>query len=681
MKKLLFTEMRVLVSDNQSEKVNTISQDSIKLALVDQENVRALGYNLKNESVAKLAADYESNPNMTPLYKYIQEYTPEIKASPMYPNFPAQVKNMSELEFRVNQFLHYASTYGIESVFGIEVKTGFSPKTEEIIVRLEDEQLIALKTLDYMSEIDAVKLVIENLIGRKERLENRNLELAKIVVSMKNRPAIQEIPFKENIVALFSETLLKGSVEEVYSAECELKNILKHPGDVLDLVERTVVLNKYKHLRTTTKRVFVNLLENFTADALEENLASNRWSSAFLGKNKKRRSRNRNISLIDYLSISRFARKQSTLDLVSALKNGELISWNQNLESVMKEDIMKAAEIAKQRPGIYFRMVNRFAKLGLDVGTLKNHMLEVGGDLKTQSIVSTLNRYDGSRNEDKSIADGVREAFLNALVANLSNKKIEAIAGKKVFIDSSQFDLDASRIELNDKSVEGGYIQSGLAIKIPEEVETMRFFTYWNDKKRVDIDLHSSFLRKDGSQGHIGYYGSYNTEGFAFSGDITHSDAAEYVDMNFKEAIEDGVAAIQFNINSFTRQPFKDIDTVFTGMMAIGKLDEKVELYSPKNCFFSHELKNEETSLNYAYIDIEKRILFIIGTAETGLNDLNLEAQERKLSVQSYLNILLATQKATMVTNVEDADVVLGIEKSDDKNYYSLIDENFFMGE
>ena len=363
MKKLLFTEMRVLVSENKGEKVNTVSQGSIELALVDQENVRALGYNLKNESVAKLAADYEANPNMTPLYKYIQEFTPEVKASPMYPNFPAQVKNMSELEFRVNQFLHYASTYGIESVFGVKVKAGFLPKTNEIIERLEDKQLISLKTLDYMSEDEAVKFVIETLIGRKERLENRDLELAKIIVSMENRPAIQEIPFKENIVILFSEILLKGSLEEVYAAECELKNILKHPGDVLDLVEKTVVLNKYKHLRTTTKRTFVNLLENFSADSLEENLASNRWSSAFLGKSKKRRSRNRNIALIDYLSISRFARKQSTLEVVSSLKNGELMSWNQNLESVIKQDVLKAAEIAKQRPGIYFRMVNRFAKL------------------------------------------------------------------------------------------------------------------------------------------------------------------------------------------------------------------------------------------------------------------------------------------------------------------------------
>lgn len=686
--KNLFTELRVIVAGQgkYSMQAPKISSEGLKKAFVDQENIRALGYDLKADGVARLAQDYTANSDMKPVYKKIKEYQPEVQASPMYPNFPAQVLEMDELTFRTHQFLHYLSTYGVESILDVEVSRGWLPETAEIQERGEDKHLLQLKVIDYLTENEVDSFVIEKVIGKKERLEGKQLEIAKEVVRKENRPMIKEIPFKENISALFADTFLTGSVSDIYKVEVELASgILKHPGDLLDLVEYLVIKNKYKHFRTTTKRALVELLEVFPSDAIEENLASNRWSKTFLGKNGKKRSRNRNISLIDYLSYSRFARNPEAIELVKDLRDGKLFSWGQLVEqNFANGELDEALKLLRQRPGVYFRNINRLLKNGADVNVIVEDMQNLGSKLKTQSIISAFANYDGSRNKDHEyadkIVDEVQSIFLTALVSNLGSLEVEQIAGKKVFIEPGEFDLTQSRIELTDKSDEGGYIQAGLAFKIPEEIETVRFLTYWNDKRRVDIDLHARFVTKDGESGHIGYYGSHKDRGLVFSGDITHSDAAEYIDLNFEKAQKYGISEVILNVDSFTSRKFKDIDTVFAGLMAVSKMNQKVKLYDSKNLIFQHDLETDSTFIEYGYIDVERRLLYLVGKSSNGCEwNSVVKHKPTQLSIKTYLDILIASQGATLVEDKEEADVILGLPKSDEENYFSLIDENYFM--
>lgn len=674
MEKLLFTELRVLKAE--SGKTEVISKEGLKLAFLDQENLNALGFQLKEDGLIQLAQNYSANPQLEPLFKRVQKFEPAIEVSPMYPNFPKQVLEMEELEFRTHQFVHYLTTYGMEFLLGEEVKQGWLPKTEDVMERVEDAQLLKLKTLDYLTESQIEDFVVKKVIGKKERLLPGEIEIARSVTLKKDAPVVQDIPFKENIYAIYGDVILESDSDTIKTLFAKIKPVFKHPGDVLELTEYLVVKNKFRHLRTSVKRALVELIESFSDYSIEENLASNRWSKRFLGKGGKRRSLNRNIALIDYLSFSRFSKNPAAMALVNELKDGKLFSWNQKLEAAYAiSDLDKARALLLERPGMYFRQINRLYKLGVPEETLSDDVETFAEDLKTQSIVSTLNNY----NKDVNVS----KVFYEALIHNLMSKTVEQIAGKKIYIDESEFDLDFSKISLLDKSKEGGYIQSGMAIRIPEDVKLVRFFTYWNDKRRIDIDLHASYANKDGSTGHVGYWGDYKDSGLVHSGDITHSNAAEYIDIDFESALKSGVSHVQFNINSFTRVPFAEIDTVFTGLMAVSKMREEVKLYDQKNVFFRHDLEGDYMSVDYAYIDIEKRLLYILGNGVSGRhNDLNLiENMDIKLSIKSYLNILISSQGATKVSNKEDADVILGLPKSDEDNYYSLIDENYFMGE
>lgn len=678
MEKLLFTELRTLTIDDLLEGQKELGLD-LESALIENENIKSIGYTLKGEDVMKLAANYAANPNMTSLYDRIKEFEPDIETDPMYPNFPIQVLEMSTLEFRIHQLVHYLTTYGFKDIYGVEVAKGWLPKTEDRMERLDDEQVVDFKVLDLLRTSEVNEYVIDKVIGKKERLLPNELEIAKTVILDKNRKPIESIPFKENIGAIYGDILLGEYSFKDYNpreyALMDLTNVLKHPGDVMDLIEKLVKLNKYKHFKTSLKRGLVDLLESYSVSALEENLASDRWSNTFLGKRGKRRAINKNVALIDYLSYNKFSKRSSHKAIVDKLKDGELLSWNQRLEKAYRsEKLDVVAEMLKERPGVYFRQVNRLVKAGWSQSKIAKDMSALGKNLKTQSIISALNNFDGE-------AD-VYKVFYEALISNLQSKEVESIAGKKVFLSENDVDFAKSRIEITDKLEEGGYINNGLALKLPDDVKYLRFFTYWDDERTVDIDLHAAYVVSEKDHiNHIGWNGSRGGDGLVYSGDITHSDAAEYIDIDLEKAKASGVETVQFNINSYTGIPFKHIDTIFTGIMALGKMGEKVKLYDQKNVMFRHNLMNSTMATDYGQLNLKDGLLQIIGSNSNSHNDNNVREIDLKLTIISYLYLLFATQGTVVVDNEKDADVVIGLAKTDKDNYLSLIDENFFMGE
>jgi len=684
---LLLSELRILESkENKTKEKVSITKENAKgetpleFALLDKDNLNAIGYDLKEEGVLKLAKDYSMNYKMTPLYQRVMEMEPSIEVNPMYPNFPKQVLEMDEKEFRIDQVLHYMSTYGLEDFLGIQVDKGYLPETKDIIEREEDKQVVSLKTLDYLYPNEVDKKVIQDVMGKKERLLPGELELAKTVM-LRTNERIENIPFKENIENIYGDVILQANkskdLTSLYKTFDSLKFLLKHPGDVLDLLEYVVVKNKYKHLKTSVKRGFVELIEQFSTSAIEENLASNKWSKRFLGKHGKSRKINRNIALIDYLSYNRFSKNDEAKKIVSDLKDGKLISWNQKLEKAYSENNNeKVLGLLSQRPGIMFRQVNRMVKSGIDKMDILKTFDKKAGELKTQSIVSAINNYEGEE-KFKEIVDNL---FINILIMNLRDNPSEEFKGKKVYLEESEVDFSRSKLEISDKFEEGGYIRNGMAIKIPDEAKYLRFFTYWNDDQRIDIDLHGVTVDSDEDISHVGWNGNKHNDGLVHSGDITHSDAAEYIDLDLDKAKSNNIIRTHFNINSYTGVPFNKIETVFTGVLALSKMGEKANLFDSKNIIFRHDLNSKGTAINYGLIDLENNLIYIDGKISKGFNDTSSTAMpEIKLSINTYIGLLVTLSGGEVVFNEDDSDIVLGLAKEDKENYISLIDENFFM--
>lgn len=265
--------------------------------------------------------------------------------------------------------------------------------------------------------------------------------------------------------------------------------------------------------------------------------------------------------------------------------------------------------------------------------------------------------------------------ILTELLRQHFRQVVTPLQGKKVYCDLKQFDLKHSALETNTRSKDGGYIRSGISWKIPDNAKYVRFFVYWDDPQRVDIDLHAGGTTLRGCHFHVGWNADFYNGFWVHSGDITHSDAAEYIDIDLSAPIRE----ISTNVSLFSgKRGFQDIQTCFVGMMAVDQIGQCVKHYSPKNCFFTHELTQNVRSLFYGFVDVQNRCVRFVGQPNDCSWD-SLPWIEDTFSLQDYLDCVLDAQQVQIVHCPEDADVILTMGKSLSKKGISLVDSNFFL--
>ena len=268
--------------------------------------------------------------------------------------------------------------------------------------------------------------------------------------------------------------------------------------------------------------------------------------------------------------------------------------------------------------------------------------------------------------------------ILRSLMTEHYRQAITELKGKKVWFDMEQFDLDHSVPETNNKSGDGGYIRSGIAWKIPDGAKYVRFFVYWNDSKRVDIDLHAGGRTTDGKSLHVGWNADFRNCGVVHSGDITHSDAAEYIDIDLSSPVRE----IYANIDLFAGRTYlRDVQTCYVGMMAVDHIGQNVRHYNPRNCFFTHRMTQKARTLYYGYIDVQNRFVRFTGQLDTRGWDSGpeIESTGALFSLRDYLDCVLEGQDAQSVRSPEEADVILTMGKGPEEKGISLIDSNFFL--
>ena len=251
------------------------------------------------------------------------------------------------------------------------------------------------------------------------------------------------------------------------------------------------------------------------------------------------------------------------------------------------------------------------------------------------------------------------------------------LKGRRVCLDAEGFDLEHSVLETGERSKDGGYIRSGISYRIPDSAKYVRFFVYWNDENRVDVDLHASGLDQNGDPLHVGWDADFRNGGVLHSGDITHSDAAEYIDIDLSAPIRH----ISANVDLYYGKPsLKDIGTCYVGLIAVDQIGAEVRHYDPANCFFVHPMTQSVRRLYYGYIDVQNRFVRYVGQPTNGYNDTPpIDSRDCAFSLMDYLDCLLESQSATLTASPEAADVVLTLGKSPLENAVSLVDNNFFL--
>lgn len=656
---LLFRELRMVAVSEDEDAIfvdggsYALTDKDILKALTLDENLKSLGYCFTPDSFPLLC-----HSNIDSLYEDIKSYVGDVRADPMYKGFPDEVMSMDEGVFRFHQLLHYMSTYGVEFFTGCEVKKGWLPESKDIKRDKSDTFKTDLKQIEGISSDEKYFKPAFVLLSRKTRLTESGGRLIAEAVKHLTSEQLNElqIPFKENVQVLFDLGMEEKDLRLLITA-------CKNPMDAFKCIRGVLDDNDW-HLRTSQKRIIAKLLDGFESHSFEENLIYSNSRRELI------------IRILDHIDYTTYSRNDTHKKSISLLKDKKLKSWMSKIEKLIAQGENRQVELMlalQKRPGMFLRMCVRLLRLGYSKDLIEKSLLEVASELSTQTIVDLLNYAYETKNDDE---DKILWVTFRGILQNVLCKKFQYLdtefKGKKVYLDTQDYDIAHSMIL---KSKEGGYNRGGMAFKIPEDANKVRFFVYWNDKKRVDVDLHAMFTAVDGCRYHVGWNGDYRSNGVVTSGDITHSDAAEYIDFDLNNTKLDFATA---HVSLFSgAKSFADIETCFAGLMGVSELGTDIKLYDPKACFISQDLKCDQRDLNYGVISIQDRYIRYIGKPEKD-NYFNNSTDSIPFSLKEYLKLLFEAQNATVVENKEDAEIEMSIAKS---KGISLMDKNFYIDE
>ena len=651
-RKNLFSELRLIILPAGEDHPD---DTALQEALTMNENLRTeTGYIFQPRDLIRIAWRHAS----AEIYADIKAMIPEVKSAPMYPDFPNQVMAMDEAVFRLHQMIHYFSTYGLEYLFDEEVSRGWLPEMTETPKTETDRSLLETKVLSLTEEDGLYRQVYEQILMRRERMTVPEKELVEECVRHADDSFLDvKAAFKENLIPVFRIIMEQTRGEQRIGM---LKGICQNSGDVFKCAKDYIRMHHY-HLRTSEKRAIVQTLEQFSAADFRDNL---------MHSNKKREDV---LMVLQFTDSSLYFHSPEHLQAVSELRDDLLRSWESRLKTILLESPSAALEFAAKRPGELLRKTRWLLKNGVDRNDLQAQLVQHADELSTQTLVRLCGFFKG---QDDTLFD----LFAAVLQEKMKHMKTP-LDSKRIYVDEEQYAFDASYIETNEKSAEGGYIRSGMAFRIPEDVHTVRFFTYWDDKEeRIDIDLHGFALKEDGETVHIGWDEDFRSGSMVHSGDITHSDAAEYIDVDLQKAAEEKTVRICLSIHSYTGQPFAEIQEVRTGLLAVSEagLKADVKLYNPANCFFSHELRTKASHLAYGIIDPQNRLLILLGR-EKGDFDASETYRPYAFSLNDYLALLCEARGAALTDSPETADLIVKLGHPAAENEISLLDANFFM--
>ena len=638
-----------------------LTDELLAKAVTLNENLQALGYVLSPEDLAAIAV----SPSLDGFYNMIRGMADHVDAAPMYPGFPDQVMEMDVAVFRFHQMVHYFSTYGMESLFGVQIKRGWLPCEDTSgTQKKEQEVVMSAKTIKLLPVEESYTTPLQVILSRKERMTLPEQEIVRAAVSHVSAENISslKVGFKENLNSLYE---IIFDMTDRDAAFCMLRGLCQHTGDVLRCVDVLLGRNRF-HFRTSQKRFLVKLLESYPEKDLRANLVLS-------GKGAER-----NIMLLNYLDYFVYSRSARHMDAVNALRDGRIRSWESTAKAMLKDSSEDALDFIAQRPGMMLRMAAWLLRLGYSQKAILEKLTAKASVLSMQTLVTNMNHFGKLTDAERADAPALYDMFESLLFTRMESC-VTPLPGRKVFLRMDEFDPDVSEIHCSDKSAEGGYIRSGMAYRIPESIKRLRFFVYWNDEKRVDVDLHAGFITLSGEKSEVGWNQDFRNCGVIFSGDITHSDAAEYIDIDLTAPLDKVFA----NIHLFCGRPnFSAVDTCYVGMMAVpGGNCRDSELYSEANCFFRHNLRQKCTLINYGYVDVRNRCLVFDGTPKNWDDNWcgGVEHRRGKLSLSRYLELLFKAQGAEACDSEDEADIVLVMGKAEKEKEVSLTDANFFM--
>lgn len=657
-------------------------------------NVQALGFTFSKELLEK--AFHFTRDEFTAFYGFLIPALKELVGAdvtynPMYPNFPQQVAEASDIELFINAIVHYWS-------FGT-----LMPEYEknERLPLIDDNKMAVLSVGNH----DDLMTIFTNLVESKTSISEQDKEdIETIVLACPDYTSYlpDTISLKENVAFVGKLIIEKAPIKSADS----INKYFKTATDVLRLVtalsDGDISLaskTKYRNLRRVERRMIMDLLAgcgNITEDLFRYQYE---W-----------------IRVAEILHP--FEYKKAKYNNVNAafntLRNEKkpLMFAGKVQAAITAKDMREAATLLKARPGEFARQLDKLIRDADNPNYIVNCFKEVATEISTPVLLQVRQHFIGRtennnqpvrvffpkgnlakamviKNElpeiNSNVCKNVARICREALIEQYKEKDFLG----KVYIDE---DFKNYLVPFSQRSASKAVktIVRGSKLPIKEDATAVRGFIWWTntdktinswDEGRVDIDLSATIYdenwqyvdRVSYTQLRSAKYRAYHSGDITNGGNVNGDGVAEFIDVEIDAVAKNAGRYIAFQVYSFTHQNFSTLPNCRFGWMEREDVNSG-EIFEPKTVEMKIDLTADSTVAIPVIFDcVERKFIWCdmnLQNASSRFYGNNLESNLQGVTATCYglthlnkaniydLVMTNAIARGSIVTDRNEADII-----------------------
>lgn len=664
---------------------------NLQLAATLNKNLETLGFTFDPQLLQKLAGLEEKV--LCDLYLEVVDILSKlvganVKHRPMYPGFPQQVMEMSDVEFYTNALVHY-------------ITDGAWLPPEDEAARLPFLDRIQLQIIKEATHDEFMSLFTA-LAGANTSLSDQDkTDLIQYVQTYGDGVEAflpLKVPQKETI-AILAEAFLsytKKGVEltskMIQTATDLLRFIAFRSGGDVSLAEKP----RFKTFSRAERKFYLSLLDRISNPVEDMNRYREYWKR--LGEK---------LHPGEYRTM--FPNAYKAFQTIRS--EDKIETFNSRVEKQLKSNPSKALATLTSRPGELVRRIDKLIREGVRGKKIATSISSVGDKVSTPVLLQAMEHLThrsrdrelriffpkGSKAKAKAIPNtlpvlpvsestAVVESMREVLKQRFS--AMEPLG--KVYVDPA---LAGYNLPFSQRSASVGGLKTvvrGSRIPIDSSAKVVRLFLHWkNYQGRTDVDLSAAMLSEDGELiGECAYY-DRGSGGIYHSGDIVNAPngASEFIDINIAEMISRGVRYVGMTAHVYSGATFKNIPDCFVGWMERERatsgevfdaraVKHKIDVTADSTCFIPAVFDVETREVIWCDLEMKTRTNWrAIGNAwgiNVGGNNLRNSANAASLLFRATLEMqrpkvydllsLHAEARGQLVDTPEEADVVFSEE-------------------
>ena len=546
---------------------------------------------------------------------------------PFYPDFPVQVRTVSEATLLVNAALHY-----LGDVVGVRILPDYRPSPREPLPG-DDGALTELG----LATTQDLERIVADLIAQATPFSAQ--DRADLTALRDFGPkAAPRVAVKENLAVLtvtFPDLDFSASYRTVTDV---LRLAVALAGGDVSLAEpcRFPSFSRAQRRRLLGLLDAVGQVQDSRDSAEEMTRRCERWKRLV-----------RHLRPGDYAR--RFPRAAALLHQVAS-GEAEAGFTSRMEEALARRDVDGALRLLSARPGVFARRLNHLLRLCAD-GAARERVVAEFARVAPEVSVPVLVRlweYFSSPGPDalpwRVVAIKAATGTKTTLIAStrrpgpadaaVVHAVEEALRQRKrlgrIAVDQGLYEGYTAPVGL--RSASPGMRTAGRGTRLPlPEGETIRFFLHWRDLPenpaeasgpagpaaaedrgtRVDLDLSAFFVSEDFTRTEqIAYYNLRSTAA-VHSGDLTSAPdgAAEFIDVTLAEALRQGWRYVVMTVHSFSHHRLSEVPECWAGAMARGADPQSGEVFEASTVMQRLDLVSPTFNATPFVIDLAERRL------------------------------------------------------------------------